>query len=123
MNPFDYMAKTLAHSPTPESGEATGGSTKTNRMRERLTHGRCYAREMAAAAGVGSAMVVPLLKADLASGRVRRLRDAEGRQQYELDPAFNDNTAMLLRAAVALLRRHGFRCTGPCDRRAAQRPI
>lgn len=119
MNPFDYMARVLPQpDPAPPATQAEGG-TKTDRMRDRLRQGRCYGRELAAVAGIEAALVSALLKADLASGRVRRVRDATGRQMYENNPDHDDQAEQQIRAAVALLRRHGWRCTGPGDRRAA----
>lgn len=119
MNPFDYMARVLPQpEPAPPAAPAEGG-TKTSRMRDRLRQGRCYGRELAAVAGVEPALVTALLKVDLASGRVIRVRDATGRQMYEINPNHNDQAEQQIRAAVALLRRHGWRCTGPGDGRAA----
>lgn len=119
MNAFDYMARVLPQpDPVPPAAQAESG-TKSDRMRDRLRQGRCYGRELAAVAGVESALVSALLKADLASGRVHRVRDATGRQMYEINPDHNDQAEQQIRAAVALLRRHGWRCTRPGDGRAA----
>lgn len=111
MNPFAYMAQTLAPPAQPETPaqdlaqEATG---KADAMRQAMRQGPKYAAQLAAAAGVQSAMVMPILKHDLATGRVVRGRDREGRRIYALDPAFDGLQADGMAAAAALLRRHGY---------------
>lgn len=111
MNPFSYMAQTLAAPPPPDQRaplDVQAADSKSGAMRAALATGPKYAAHLASVAGVRSAMVMPILKHDLAVGRVVRGRDREGRRTYTLNPRFDGLQAEGLAAAAALLRRHGF---------------
>jgi hypothetical protein len=90
------------------------GTGPTDAMRALLRRGGRYrSRELAAAAGVASALVMPLLKNDLNAGRVLRVRGNDGRRLYQAAPEADLQLADDLRAAEKLLRRHGWRVQRP----------
>lgn len=90
------------------------GQGPTDAMRALLRKGGRYrSRELAAAAGVSSAQVMPLLKNDINTGRVLRVRGTDGRTLYQAAPDADLELADALRAAEQLLRRHGWRVERP----------
>lgn len=115
-NPFGYMASTLTNQAVLQlvatRTPAPTGLSRTDAMRELLRQGRQRADALGRAGGVASALVMPLLKNDLASGRVRRTK-VDGRNVYELAADFDPDLQHRLREAERLLRRHGYDVTAP----------
>lgn len=92
------------------------GPTAT--MLAALASGHCDAAQLAAAAGVRSALVMPLLKNHLASGRVVKRLVGE-RMHYELASAGDVETRRQLRDARRLLELHDFLVVAPTERMIA----
>lgn len=110
-SPFAYMATALATHATdapPPVKHGRGADTRAGAMLEALRTGPRLAHELATAAGVSSALVIPLLKHHLAKGRVHRRWDERGRRLYELNLAFEADLQDRLAAAVQLLQLHGY---------------
>ncbi len=114
-SPFAYMASTLANQAVLQLAQAQqrpAGLSRTDAMRELLRQGPQRADALGRAGGVASVLVMPLLKNDLASGRVRRTK-VDGRNVYELAADFDPDLQHRLREAERLLRRHGYDVTAP----------
>ena len=112
--PLAYMVLALGGNPVarPEPAELEG-LNRTDRMRRLLATGPAGARELAACAGVTSAMVGALLKADLRIGRVVRTVLRDGRVGYQLSQEYDAQAREAIVDAIALLKRHGFKVIRP----------
>lgn len=121
IDPFAHMASTLAgHTATlPAAKNGRAADTKAGAMLEALRNGPRLAQELAAAAGVRSALVQPLLKHYLAKGMVQRFWDERSRRVYELNHAYEADLQTRLDSAVQLLRLNGFVVQVPQEQEGA----
>lgn len=99
------MVGVLVRPPHRFTEEPPAG-TRVGAMRAALRRGPQSSRDLAAAAGVTTALVVPLLKSDLACGRVERF----GRL-YRLSDCWDADLQARLADAQTLLKRHGYQVT------------
>lgn len=110
---FTHMASALQKlQPNTATLRKAGALGPTAAMLQALAQGRCSAATLAGAAGVRSALVMPLLKNHIRQRRVVVLRDGE-RTFYALAAAADVQTKLQIAAACRLLRLHGFRVTEP----------
>lgn len=114
MNPFSYMASTLAATPAvaPSVPSQASGLTRTQAMRDALASGRQTAAQLGRVAGISSARVGALLKHDLSRGFIRTERQA-GITYYVLVDQTLVELVKQLDAAKQLLVRHGYTVIDP----------
>lgn len=82
--------------------------TRTESLRQLIRTGRKTASELAFATGICEQLVVPLLKHDIAQGRVKRVPTGD-RIMY----AWVDQEPLAIRDAVRLLEARGYRVEAP----------
>lgn len=110
---FAHMASALQKlQPNAATCHRGDGRGPTAAMLQALGAGRCDAATLATAAGVRSALVMPLLKNHIRARRVVVLRDGE-RTFYELAAAADVELQLQLERACRLLRQHGWRVEAP----------
>ena len=108
-SPFTHMAQALQRLQPPAPAAANvHGEGPTARMLRELAQGPRDAAYLAAAAGVKSALVMPLLKNHLRARRVVSTQQ-DGRTVYELQSAEAADLARQIQRACQLLRAHGYR--------------
>jgi hypothetical protein len=119
-SPWAYMLGSLVNSAVLDcTASSLPGTSPTEAMRQLLKQGRQSAAALAAAAGVRSALVLPLLKNDLRAGRVRSVKE-DGRNWYEWADGYVVDLNRRLAEARALLTKHGYTVAGPDDEGAQQ---
>ncbi len=108
-SPFTQMASALKrHAPEPRRAGADPTS-KAGRLRQSLrVDGPACGRELAERCEVPSNVVQPLLKSDMACGRVLKIDGI-----YSMNPRFDDDLADQLHRAAGLLRRNGYSVKPP----------
>lgn len=108
-NPFTHMAQALQglQPPAPPAGTVPCKG-RTDRMLRELAQGPRDAAYLAKAAGVKSALVMPLLKNHLRTRRVFTFQQ-DGRTVYELQSEEAADLARQIQRACQLLRAHGYR--------------
>jgi hypothetical protein len=111
-SPFTHMAQALQRLQPPAPPQAAPADTERRSpvacMLRELAQGPRDAAYLAAAAGVKSALVMPLLKNHLRARRVFTFQQ-DGRTVYELQSTEAADLAHQIQRACQLLRAHGYR--------------
>ena len=111
---MQQIAQTLARPTMPRtaSGARTHAGVMLDAMRSR---GTLTSAELAEEVGLSSSLVGPLLKHHVQNGRVVMDWNSRGRRTWRISDGEADLDAQrtAVRAAVVLLRRHGFTVHSP----------